>query len=147
MWGWGVTDASGVPSPPLQHCVEPRGCSVAVIHWRILCAAQTVVELPEFLRRAQQLLSEAESQLLVSYLAEFPQAGVLIEGTGGIRKLSWAREGMGKRGGARVIYYFHSERMPLYLLTIFGKNERADLSMAERIALGKFVKRLFDASR
>jgi hypothetical protein len=52
---------------------------------------QTVVELPEFIRRAQQLLSEGESQLLVSYLAEFPQAGVLIEGTGGIRKIRWAR--------------------------------------------------------
>ncbi len=71
----------------------------------------------------------------------------LIEGTGGIRKIRWAREGMGKRGGVRVIYYFHSERIPLYLLTVFGKNERADLSMAERLVLGKFVKRLVDASR
>jgi len=108
---------------------------------------QTVVELPEFIRRAHQLLWHGESQLLVSYLAEFPLAGVLIEGTGGIRKIRWAREGIGKRGGVRVIYYFHSERMPLYLLTVFGKNERADLSMAERVALGKFVKRLVDASR
>jgi hypothetical protein len=108
---------------------------------------QTIVELPEFIRRSQQLLSVAESQLLVSHLALFPHAGVLIEGTGGIRKLRWAREGMGKRGGVRVIYYFHSERMPLYLLTVFGKNERADLSMAERILLGKVVKRLVDASR
>ncbi|MGD9585066.1 MAG: type II toxin-antitoxin system RelE/ParE family toxin [Lysobacterales bacterium] len=93
------------------------------------------------------MLSEAESHLLVSYLAEFPQAGSLIEGTGGIRKFRWAREGMGKRGGVRVIYYFHSERMPMYLLTVFGKNEKADLSMAERLALGKFVKRLVEASR
>ena len=54
---------------------------------------------------------------------------------------------MGKRGGVRIIYYFHSERMPLYLLTVFGKNERADLSMAERAALAKFVKRLVDAAR
>ena len=108
---------------------------------------QSVVELPEFIRRAQQLLSEGEVQLLVSHLAEFPQAGVLIEGTGGIRKIRWAREGMGKRGGVRVIYYFHSKRIPLYLLTVFGKSERADLSMAERIALGKFVKRLVDSSR
>ncbi len=108
---------------------------------------QTVVELPEFIRRAQRLLSEGESQLLVSYLSEFPQAGVLIEGAGGIRKIRWAREGMGKRGGVRVIYYFHSDRMPLYLLTVFGKNEKADLSMAERVALGKFVKRLVDTLR
>jgi hypothetical protein len=129
------------------HGVGLQGCGFAVIQWRTLLAMQTVVELPEFIRRAQQLLSEGEAQLLVSYLAEFPQAGALIEGTGGIRKIRWAREGMGKRGGIRVIYYFHSERMPLYLLTVFGKNERADLSMAERVALGKFVKRLVDASR
>ena len=74
-----------------------------LIQWRTLSSMQTVVELPEFIRRAQQLLSEGESQLLVSYLAEFPQAGVLIEGTGGIRKIRWAREAMGKRGGVRVI--------------------------------------------
>lgn len=107
----------------------------------------TVVEVPEFIRRSDGLLSDGERQLLVSYLAEFPQAGVLIEGAGGVRKLRWAREGMGKRGGVRVIYYFHSERMPLYLLTVFGKNERADLSMAERLALGKLVKRLAGALR
>lgn len=124
-----------------------QGSSLTVIHWRILLAIQSVVELPEFIRRAQQLLSESETQLLVSYLAEFPQSGAIVEGTGGIRKVRWAREGMGKRGGVRVIYYFHGERMPLYLLTVFGKNERADLSMAERVALAKFVKRLVDAAR
>lgn len=124
-----------------------RESSLAVIQWRTNIAILTVVELPEFIRRAQQRLPEGEAQLLVSYPAEFPQAGVLIEGTGGIRKIRWAREGMGKRGAVRVNYYFHNERMPLYLLTVFGKNERADLSMAERIALGKFVKRLVDASR
>ena len=70
----------------------------------------------------------------------------MIEGTGGIRKLRWAREGMGKRGGVRVIYYFHSERMPLYLLTIFGKNEQSDLSMAERATLAKLVERMIAAS-
>jgi len=54
---------------------------------------------------------------------------------------------MGKRGGTRVIYFFHSERIPLYLLTIFGKNEKSNLSMAERNALGVLVERLVAASR
>jgi len=54
---------------------------------------------------------------------------------------------MGKRGGVRVIYYFHSERMPLYLLSLFGTNERADLSMAERGALAKLAERLVAAFR
>ena len=52
----------------------------------------------------------------------------MIEGKGGVRKLRWARDDRGKRGGVRVIDYFHSEAMPLYLLTIFAKNERANLS-------------------
>lgn len=106
----------------------------------------TVVELPEFIRRSQPLISEREVHSLISYLAGAPLAGDLIEGTGGIRKLRWAREGMGKRGGVRVIYYFHSERMPLYLLTVFGKNEQSDLSMAERALLAKLVERLIAAS-
>jgi len=108
---------------------------------------QTVVELPEFIRRSRQLLTEREVQNVVTYLARSPLAGDLIEGTGGIRKLRWAREGMGKRGGARVIYYFHSEQIPLYLLTLFGKNERSDLSMAERNLLAKLVERLVATAR
>lgn len=72
---------------------------------------------------------------------------MLIAGTGGVRKLRWAREGMGKSGGVRVIYYFHSERLPLYLLTVFGKNEKANLTKAEANALSKLVKLLIQASR
>ena len=56
-----------------------------------------------------------------------------------MRKLRWARDGRGKSGGVRVIYYFHSEAMPLYLLTMFAKNERANLSKAERNALAGLV--------
>lgn len=63
-----------------------------------------------------------------------------MEGTGGVRKLRWRKGNRGKSGGVRVIYYFHSEAMPLYLLTVFGKNERANLSKAERNALSALVK-------
>jgi len=107
---------------------------------------QTVVELPEFIRRTHGLLSTSETQLLVNYLAEFPQSGDLMQGTGGVRKLRWAREGKGKSSGVRVIYYFHSEHMPLYLLTLFAKNERANLSMAERNELAQLVKKFIDVS-
>ena len=71
---------------------------------------------------------------------------MLLAGTGGVRKLRWAREGRGKSGGVRVIYYFHSERLPLYLLTIFGKNEKANLTKAEANALSKLVKLLVQAT-
>ena len=56
-----------------------------------------------------------------------------------MHKLRWARDGRGKSGGVRVIYYFPSEAMPLYLLTMFAKNERANLSKAERNALAGLV--------
>ena len=106
----------------------------------------TVAELPEYLRRAEKLLSEDERYDIVSYLAAFPKDGDLIRGTGGVRKLRWGRSGRGKSGGVRVIYYFHSERMPLYLLTVFAKNERADLTQAERNELATLVKILVDTA-
>ena len=62
-----------------------------------------------------------------------------MEGTGGVRKLRWCRGGRGKRGGVRVIYYYHSEVMPLYLLTIFAKNEQDNLSKADRNGMTKLV--------
>lgn len=75
----------------------------------------------------------------MNYLAAYPKAGDLIEGTGGIRKLRWGRSGRGKRGGVRVIYYYHSELMPLYLLTMFAKNKQDNLSKAERNELAKLA--------
>jgi hypothetical protein len=72
-------------------------------------------------------------------LAEHPKGGDLMEGTGGVRKLRWSRGGRGKSGGVRVIYYFHSDALPLYLLTLFAKNERANLSKAERNELADLV--------
>lgn len=105
----------------------------------------TVAELPEYLRTAAKLLSDAERRAIVDYIAEHPKAGDLIEGTGGVRKLRWARGGRGKSGGVRVIYYFHSDAMPLYLLTMFAKNERANLSHAERNELAWLVDLLVQA--
>ena len=99
----------------------------------------TVAELPEYLRAAARLLADGDRRAIVDHLAAHPTAGDLIEGTGGVRKLRWARDGRGKSGGVRVIYYFHSETMPLYLLTMFAKNERANLSKAERNALAGLV--------
>ena len=95
----------------------------------------TVVETARFLRDAESLLSEASRAELVAYVAMTPEAGLLIPETGGVRKLRWALPGRGKSGGARVIYYFHSERMPVFLLAMYGKNEKANLSKAERNAM------------
>lgn len=92
----------------------------------------SVVETPEFLSATRKLMSDEERALLVDYLAYNPMAGDLIPGTGGVRKLRWGLEGRGKRGGARVIYFHHDAGMPLFALTAFAKNERADLSPQDR---------------
>ena len=92
----------------------------------------TIAELPEYIHRAEKLMSVSERMDIVNYLAIHPKAGELMEGTGGIRKLRWGRGSKGKSGGVRVIYYVHSDLMPLYLLTIFAKNDRSNLSASER---------------
>lgn len=105
----------------------------------------TVAEVPEYIRQAEKLLTVAERQDVLSYLAAHPKSGDLIEATGGIRKLRWGRGGRGKSGGVRVIYYYHSELMPLYLITLFAKNEQENLSKAERNELAKLVDVLVEA--
>jgi hypothetical protein len=95
-------------------------------------ALVTVVETPEFVSAARRMMADDERGLLVDTLASNPTVGELIPGTGGVRKLRWALAGRGKRGGARVIYYYHSEAMPLFVLTAYAKNERANLSQADR---------------
>jgi hypothetical protein len=102
----------------------------------------TVAETEPFQRKVSRLLTEDEREELITYVSAFPKAGVLVQGTGGIRKLRWARSGSGKSGGVRVIYYFHNSEMPLYLLTLFGKNEKTNLSKAERNILSKAVREL-----
>lgn len=92
----------------------------------------SVVETPEFLTASRKLMSDDERALLVDFLAYNPTAGDLIPGTGGVRKLRWALGGRGKRGGARVVYFHHNAEMPLFALTAFAKNERADLSQQDR---------------
>jgi hypothetical protein len=102
----------------------------------------TIAETAPFQRKISTLLSSDELSDLIAYLSEHPNSGVLIQGTGGIRKLRWARQGGGKSGGIRVIYYFHNESMPLYLLAAFGKNEKSNLSTEEKQLLAKAVKEL-----
>ena len=102
----------------------------------------TVAETKAFQRKVATQLSEREKTQLIDYLAEHPNAGALIQGAGGIRKLRWAQTGRGKSGSVRVIYYFHSDKMPLYLLTLFAKNEKANLSKQERNDLAKAVREL-----
>ena len=99
----------------------------------------TVAELSEFIRTADKLLTETERQDVIDYLAVHPKTGDLLEGTGGVRKLRWGRGGQGKSGGVRIIYYFYDELMPLYLLTLFAKGDKDNLTKAERNELQGLV--------
>ena len=100
---------------------------------------QGIAELPSYARLASKLLDQQERQDLIAYLANHPEAGDLMEGTRGVRKLRWSRGSQGKSGGVRVIYYFHDARMPLYLLTLFAKGDKANLTKAERNDLAGLV--------
>ena len=99
----------------------------------------TVVETVRFLKDADSLMPETERAQLVEFIGGNPEAGDVIPETGGVRKLRWALPGGGKRGGARVIYFFHNDSLPVFLLAMYGKNEKANLSKAERNAITKVV--------
>ena len=100
----------------------------------------TIAELSTFIRSAEKLLDASERQDVINYLATHPKAGIVMEGTGGVRKLRWSRGSQGKSGGVSVIYYFHNESMPLYLLTLFAKNDRSNLSQSQRNELSDLTR-------
>ncbi len=96
-----------------------------------------------YLRAAKAVYSEAEREEIVLTIAANPEAGGLMPGTGGYRKLRFARPGMGKRGGARVIYLYGGEDFPIFLITVYAKSEKGNLSKAEENALAKMAKSFF----
>jgi len=134
-----------------------------------------VVETPAFLRNSAAALTERERSELVSFLAPNPGAGDIIPETGGARKLRWRAQGRGERGGARAIYYYHDQSLPLFLLNVFlgtrakrsveakqfpirlevcaphslrfAKNEKANLTRAERNEIKELLPRLIAGYR
>lgn len=108
----------------------------------------TVVELPAYLAAAKTAgLDERERQDVVATVAADPAIGDVMQGTGGCRKFRLAGRGKGKSGGYRVIYVFGGEQIPVFLLTVFGKDQRDNLSKAERNELAKLTKVLFETYR
>ncbi len=93
----------------------------------------TLVETPAYLADAKAAgMTEAERDAVVEMLANRPQAGNELSGTGGARKVRVAGRGKGKSGGYRVITFYSGEDIPVFLLTAYSKGERANLSKAER---------------
>ncbi len=107
----------------------------------------TVVEMPLFIRQADDVWTDAERLEFVDFIARNPETGDLIPDTGGVRKVRWRRQGMGKRGGARVIYFYHNPVRPLFLLMVYAKAVREDLAPDAKKAVAEFAARIKRAAR
>jgi hypothetical protein len=108
----------------------------------------SVVETPTFLADARDAgMSVEEREAVGLYLSVSPQAGDIMVGTGGARKLRFRRPGTGKSGGYRVIFYYAGEDAPLFLLNGFTKGDRSNLSKAEQNALRTILSRLSESYR
>ena len=92
-------------------------------------------------------MDDEERAELVEYVAFNPTAGAVVPGSGGVRKLRWELEGRGKRGGARVIYFYHDMEMPLLLLKAYAKNEQENLSQVQLKKMQQFTKQMVEAHR
>jgi mRNA-degrading endonuclease RelE of RelBE toxin-antitoxin system len=103
-----------------------------------------VILLKGFRKAAKKLFSEAECAALVEFLGNYPDKGDVIAGTGGLRKLRWALAGRGKRGGSRVIYYYHRPESEVLLLTAYAKNEKEDLAERERKMFSALIKEILE---
>ena len=98
----------------------------------------TVAETPLFIRQAQDVWADADREAFIEFIAQNPGEGDLIPETGGVRKIRWIRPGSGKRGGARVIYFYHGGDRPLYLLMVYAKARQENLTAEEK----KIVRKL-----
>ena len=107
------------------------------------------VELPPFERHRAEYLDDAAFRKLQSLLMILPEAGDLIPGTGGLRKLRFPdeRRGKGKRGGLRVIYYWWDAGSQFWLFTVYDKDEMADLTASQRKDVKEMIKKELDARR
>ncbi|MRW89121.1 addiction module toxin RelE [Duganella sp. FT80W] len=88
----------------------------------------SVIEVPAFLNQAKVLWTDEERAELIDYVARNPESGDVIPGTGGVRKLRWSRAGAGKRGGARVVYFYYRSDTPIYMLLAYAKAASADMT-------------------
>ena len=87
----------------------------------------TVIETPVYSRKAEALLSDSEREDFAVFISRNPTTGSVVRGSGGVRKIRWARTGSGKSDGVRVIYYNMLEEEEVWLLTLYAKNERSTI--------------------
>ena len=119
------------------------GVHCGVRQWRMRHPAERslveIIETPVFTQQVRRLLTDEEYRLMQLALVLRPHGGPVIPGSGGLRKLRWSLAGGGKRGGARIIYYWIAARGRLYLLFIYSKRIQADLNGAQVSVLRRLV--------
>jgi hypothetical protein len=106
-----------------------------------------IAETKAFIHCCRSIFTEEELADVKLQLALDPEAGVVIPDTGGIRKIRCGARGKGKRGGARVIYFYFDREMPLYLLAAYAKGEQADISPLEKRRMRAMVEQLIEERR
>lgn len=98
-----------------------------------------IIETSIFTKKITSLLNEEEYRTLQNLLVETPNLGDIIQGSGGIRKIRWGISGRGKRGGARIIYYWASNHNQIFMLYAYAKNEQDDLTKEQLSVLREVV--------
>jgi hypothetical protein len=102
----------------------------------------SVIEFAGYRRRASELLTAGQRDAVIDLVAYEPTCGDIIPGSGGLRKVRIGRDGIGKRGGTRVVYYFYNEDFPILLLALYAKNEKSDLTTAEKRELAASMREI-----
>jgi hypothetical protein len=106
----------------------------------------SISEMDPFVEDAERIFTKNEYENLILFLANHPDAGELIQGTGGVRKVRWPARGQGKRGGARVVYYFRDLNVPVYLLAVYAKGEKISLTEKEKKMMRRTVDQIVQAT-
>lgn len=101
-----------------------------------------ITELSLFSKKSKKILGEQEIKELHLYISENPTKGDVISGTGGLRKMRWSASGKGKRGGARIIYFYHVVGTTVYLMSCYAKNEKTDLSSSDKKMLKSIIEQI-----
>jgi mRNA-degrading endonuclease RelE of RelBE toxin-antitoxin system len=105
----------------------------------------TIVETHSFQKQCQKVLDESEIDELKNFLAINPKAGDVIPGLRGIRKVRWQANQKGKSGGARIIYFFYNQNVPVFLLDIYAKSDKGDLSSQDKKIMNAMVDELIES--
>ena len=133
---------------PTINFLDAKG--VIDVSWTMPTRPITVAETQLFIRQADDVWSDDERFEFVDFIASNPGAGDVIPETGGVRKIRWGRQGSGKRGGVRVIYFYYDDHAPLYFLMLYAKGEKEDLRPEEKRAvalLAATLKALYRSGR